>query len=454
MTVTAQHPHLGKPEGRLAAEDGDPRVAMLFRPMSAHQIIAVGMTVVLSMLDGFDVMAMTFAAPAIKTAWSINPGQLGLLLSSGLLGMAAGSLLIAPAADLLGRRRLVFLSLLIMMAGTAWTATTHDVASLMASRVFSGLGIGALISVITSLAAEYANARRRDLCLTLMAAGFPLGGILGGLLAASLLPVYGWPAIFIAASAFGLVMLVAAVIFLPEPIAPMIARPGRATLARVNAYLRRCRAPAISQLPAPPQDARQAPFKALFRSGMAGGTIMIASIYFLHVVTLFFVQSWVPSLMAGLGFAPTKAALIGVCVNVGGVIGGPLLGATSMRLGLKRLVLLAIGGGAALTAAFGAIPANFTLLALGAGAMGFFMQSGMMGLYAVIARTFPAHMRASGTGLVIGIGRIGSVLGPAVAGALMMLGISRGGVAIAMAAPALAAALLLLGFRVRAPDTP
>jgi MFS transporter, AAHS family, 4-hydroxybenzoate transporter len=175
----------------------DPRVALLRAPMSVFQKIAVALTVCLCTLDGFDVMAITFAAPAIRTAWSVNQAQLGLVLSSGLLGMAIGSLLIAPAADLLGRRCMIFLSLVLMIGGDLRSSATHTVADLMLARVVTGLGIGAMIAVISSLAAEYANARRRDFCLTLMGAGFPVGGLLGGLLAADLLPTYGcWRAPF------------------------------------------------------------------------------------------------------------------------------------------------------------------------------------------------------------------------------------------------------------------
>ena len=422
--------------------------------MSLYQKIAVGYTVCLCMLDGFDVFAITFAAPAIKAAWKVGPAQIGLALSSGLLGMAAGSLLIAPAADLIGRRRLVFISLALMILSTLRTAFTHSIPELMVTRFFTGLGIGAMIAVITSLAAEYANSRNRDFCLTMMGAGFPFGGVIGGLLAAFLLSRYGWPALFLASGSLGTVLLIAAWIGLPEPIAPMIARPRGDTLVRVNAYLAKCGMATIAALPPPPQNARTSPFRALFQPGVAGATLLVTSIYFLHVITLFFVQSWVPSLIVSEGFSPARAPLVAVWVNIGGITGGLLLGATSMRFGLKRLVVIALVGGAVLTAVFGSIPPNFLLLAIGAAAMGFFLQSGMMGLYAVIGRTFPAHMRASGTGLAIGVGRIGSAIGPALAGQLLTVGLHRNIVALVMAVPSMIAAALLLRFRVVPPDTP
>ena len=234
----------------------------------------------------------------------------------------------------------------------------------------------------------------------------------------------------------------------------MIARPKRDTLVRVNAYLERCRMPPVSELPAPPQNANSAPLKNLFAPGMAGMTLLITGIYFLHVITLFFVQTWVPLLVAGEGFPPARAGLIGVFVNVGGILGGLILGANSVRFGLKTMVVVALGGGAVVTAIFGSIPPTFSVLALGAAAMGLFLQGGMMGLYAVVARAFPAHMRASGTGLIVGVGRIGSAIGPALAGQLLTMGLARGSVEIAMAVPSLVAALLLLKLQVRPPNIP
>lgn len=432
----------------------DPRVDQLAQPMSAHQKVAIFVIVLLCVVDGLDVMAITFAVPAIKALWGIDQAQVGLILSSALLGMAVGSLFIAPLADILGRRRLIFLSLATMIAGTLWTAVSQSVVELMWSRVFTGLGVGAMVAVISSMTAEYANTRSRDFCQTMFGIGFPIGGLLGGVLAGALLPVYGWTSIFYAASAFGIVLLPVVWLYLPEPIAPMMARPGRDTLARVNAYLQRCGREPIDELPTPPATARVAPLKALFATGMAGVTLLITAIYFMHVVTLFFVQSWAPSLVVSLGFAPGQAALIAVFVNVGGILGGPLLGVSSMRVGLKALVIIAMCGGAIVTALFSLLPPSFVLLALGSAAMGFFLQSAIMGLYAVVARTFPADMRASGTGFVIGVGRIGSAISPLLAGVLMTAGLSRSDVAFVMAAPALLAALLLFKFRVQPADTP
>ena len=164
----------------MAIPANDPRQLLLNAPMSRFQVMAVATTVALCALDGFDVFATTFAAPALLVDWGISKAQLGVALSAGLLGMAIGSLLLSPLADTFGRRRMLFTALSIMMLGTLWTAFVGGLAGLVASRLFTGLGIGAMIGVIMPLSAEYSNARRRDLSVSLFAVGFPFGGIVGG----------------------------------------------------------------------------------------------------------------------------------------------------------------------------------------------------------------------------------------------------------------------------------
>jgi AAHS family 4-hydroxybenzoate transporter-like MFS transporter len=436
------------------AATADPRATILAAPMSPAQIIAIAVTFGLAMLDGYDVFTVTFAAPALRGEWGIGQAQIGFVLSSGLLGMAAGSLFIAPSADILGRRKLIFLSFAMMILGTFWSAFTHNLSELVQSRILTGLGIGTMIAVGNPLCAEYASAKRRDLAVSLLNIGYPLGGVLGGSLAAYLLPTYGWRAIFISASVFGLIMLALSWLLLPEPVACLIARPKSNSLARVNDFLRRCGHPPVTQLPPPPANAKAAPISLLFRDGMTRTTLQVTAIYFLHVVTLFFIQSWVPSLVAGEGFSPSQAAIVAVWVNLGGIVGGAFIGATTVRFGLKPLVIAAMCGGAIMTAAFGAFPPNLNLLKGAAFVTGFFTFGGMIGLYAVLARTFPAHIRVSGTGLVIGVGRIGSAISPLAAGLLLAAGLGRPGVSLLMAAPTLVAAIVLLSFRVKDPTTP
>ena len=430
----------------------DPRQLLLEAPMSGFQTRAVATTVALCALDGFDVFAITFAAPALLKEWGLGKAQLGIALSAGLLGMALGSLLLSPLADSFGRRRMLFVALGIMILGTAWTAVVGGLGGLIASRLFTGLGIGAMIGIIMPLAAEYANARRRDLAVALFSVGFPIGGIIGGFVSSYLLAEFGWRSIFYAASGFGVLMGVVSAWMLLDPVGLVIARPGSDGLARVNRFLARCGHGAVDALPPPPED-RNIPLGRLFAKGMAASTVQITLIYFLVVIPVFFMQTWLPTLIADLGIAPSQAASISAFFSIGGVIAGVMIAVSSARLGLRTLLNVTLIGGAIMIVLFSRLAADPPLLIAAAAVAGFFVQGSMVSLYAVVARTFSVEMRASGTGFVIGIGRIGSILPPLLAGALAAVGLDRTGIAITMAVPALIALVLFIRFTIRPPTT-
>ncbi|QUT05720.1 MFS transporter [Sphingobium phenoxybenzoativorans] len=426
------------------------RERLLASPMSRFQITAVAMVIALCALDGFDVFAITFAIPEIEREWRVGKTELGMVLSAGLLGMAIGSLFIAPLADLWGRRRVLIPSLAVVTAGTAWSSMASGPLDLGLSRLTTGIGIGAMIAIINPLAAEYANARRRDLCVTLLNLGFPAGAIAGGMIAAWILPQFGWRALFLWATVLGAVMLLLSIRWLVEPIASVLARPSENTLERANAYLALCNQPLLAALPErAAKDKEPSALSLLRRPDMAVVTLYVMTIYFLYVVSLFYIQSWIPSMVVGAGFDPSQAARVSVWMNIGGILGGLTLGMLSERIGLKYCVALAFTGGALTIGAFGLVPVQIGIFMATGALLGFFTIGGMAGLYAVVSRSFPAEARASGTGLVIGIGRLGSAIAPTVAGLLFALGFGRSSVSIVMAVPALIAASMLLRVKMR-----
>ena len=411
--------------------------------MSRAQVAAVAVTVALSALDGYDVLSITFAAPAIAQAWGIGKAALGGLLSAGLAGMSLGSLVLAPLADAVGRRRLVLGSLGLMAAGMLLSACAASLSQLVACRVLTGLGIGAMVAVINPLAAEFANDRRRALALALMAMGYPLGGLVGGLASAVLLRLYGWPAVFLAGVAAAGLLIPVVLLFLPEPLAFLLARRRGDTLARVNALLVRCGLePAIAL---PPEAARgSAGYAAVFAPRQVGTTIRITLANLLFVMAVYHVLSWLPQMVAEAGFAPSTASLVAAIANLAGIAGGVILGWLARRAGLNRLTAATMIGLGFATAAFGLTPASLPLLVMAAGVCGFFLFGGIAGLYATFAVSFTAEGRASGSGFVIGIGRIGSAVAPLIGGWLFASGFGHAAVSAIFGACAVLAGLVLL----------
>ncbi len=323
---------------------------------------------------------------------------MGTAFSVGLVGMAIGSFLIAPVADVRGRRALTMVSLVLMIAGSIWTALAGGLAGLIASRLLTGLGVSTMIAAVIPLAAEYSNARRHDLCVSLLNVGCPIGSVAGGLLAAHLLPSYGWCAVFVCAAGLGAAMLAVSWVWLPESLPSLIARPHRTAraqadaLAQVNAFLTRCGHTAVTRLPTP-ASRKTVPLVNLFHDGMAATTLKVTATYFLYVMTNFYLQTWVATLIANLGFPAAQAEAVAVWVSLGGICGGVTVSALSGRVGLKGVAIAAQLGAVTSIVALGFTPANLGLLRIASAVTGFFTLGAMIALYSVVARAFPPGAR-------------------------------------------------------------
>ncbi len=419
----------------------DPRTIIDHSPMSWLQVRGIAVIFSLNALDGFDLLSITFAAPNIARLWSLDAHAVGLLISAGLAGMAIGSLLFAPMADRVGRRpvALVFLSfiaigMLLASAASSWTA-------LLALRLFTGLGIGAIIPSITSLTAEYSNARRRHLAVTFIAIGFPIGALVGGAVAAWLLIHYEWRSIFL----FGGVMTALSVPVvwrsMPESIGFLLTRRPPGALERVNRALAMMGHAPVPVLPE--AVAQRAVWFDVVKSNLLARTLVLLATYFLHSATYYYAITWIPSVVAELGYSASQATQVSVWANMGGAIGGMVVGLLASHFPIRTVMAVMLACSAVLVAVFGGAPGELTLLKLAAAVMGLFLTGSVIGFYALMTASFPTAVRASGIGLVIGIGRFGSVLGPAAAGVLFSVGLDRWQTALIMATGSLAAAAIL-----------
>lgn len=430
---------------------GDPRAMIDAAPMSRPQIVAVAITSALSALDGYDVLSVTFAAPGLTQDWGLGRAALGVVLSSGLVGMAIGSLLLAPVADVIGRRRTVMINLLLMMTGMLMSAFSQSIGELTVWRVVTGIGIGSMVPIITPLAVEFANERRRALSLAIMSIGYPIGGTVGGFVAAVLLHWFDWPAVFLFGAVLALLLLFVVALWLPEPLAFLVERRNDGTLGRVNTLLARFGLPAIAALPPIPDAPKSSPYRAIFARGQRAATLRITAVNLLFIMTVYYVLSWMPQMVADSGFSPSIATMVAALASLGGIISCILVGIVAPRVNLRTLVAsLMIGLGIA-TPIFGFTPPSLPLLALMGVIAGGFLYSGITGLYALIVDTFEPRMRATGVGFVMGVGRAAGALAPLIAGTLFAIGAGRGEVSAALGAGALIAGLIVYAPRHRLP---
>lgn len=419
--------------------------AIRFGRMGARQWAAVAVTVGLNALDGFDVLSISFASPSIAKDWGVDRAALGWILSMELMGMAIGSLILGSIADRIGRRPTILVSLVVMTLGMWGAGHAAGIGDLLGWRLLTGLGIGGMLAAINAAAAEFSNDRWRSLAMAMTVIGYPLGGILGGLVVQQLLVAGGWRDIF-QFGALATACFIPLVWFLvPETIAYLERRQGPAALDEINRTLSRFGHGTVVAASRAAQGARHS-VADILRPGLIATTMLMTIAYFAHIISFYYVLKWVPKIVADMGFDPSTAAGVLTWANVGGATGGALFGFLALRIGLKPLTMAALAGSFVMVVWFGLSARTLETLALAVGCAGFFTNSAIVGLYSLFARVFPTHVRATGTGFAIGIGRGGSALAPVAAGYLFQAGFGLGVVSVIMGAGSLVAiaALALL----------
>ncbi|WP_200941453.1 MFS transporter [Caulobacter sp. Root1455] len=423
--------------------DHDPRRLLDERPMGRLQWTVVVLCVLLNALDGFDVLSISFASPGIAKDWGVDRAALGLVLSMELIGMAIGSVLLGGLADRVGRRGVTLGCLATMSLGMAAAPFVWDVPSLSLVRLVTGLGIGGMLACTNAMVAEFTNRRNRYLAVALMAAGYPLGAVLGGSVASVLLASGGWRDVFIFGAACSALCLPLTALLLPESIGFLVAKPPKDALARINRLLVRMGHPVAPRLPSVVDQPRAA-MSELFKPGLLRTTLLLTAGYFAHIMTFYFILKWIPKLVVDMGYAPSTAGGVLVWANVGGLTGAVLLSVLTLRFPLRPLVITAMLASVVMVSVFGRPHADLFELRLVAAVAGFCTNAGVVGFYALLAQAFPTPVRAGGTGFAIGVGRGGAALGPVVAGLMFAQGFGLFVVACCMAAGSLLAALAVL----------
>lgn len=421
----------------------DPRDTISNSPMSWLQIIAVAITVGLNALDGFDVLSISFASPGIMAEWGIDRAALGIVLSMELIGMALGSIFLGGVADKIGRRPTVLGCLVLMTVGMFMVTTVKGLVDLSVWRIITGVGIGGMLAAINAVAAEFSSRKRRDLCVPIMAIGYPIGAVIGGTIVARLLVGHDWRSVFYFGAGITAAFIPLVYWLVPESVHWLTRKQPAGALDRINRILERFGRAAVTSLPVISAEVRKRSASDLFAPGLAVLTVLVTAAYFLHVITFYFIVKWVPTIVVGMGFAPAKAAGVLVWVNVGGATGGAVLGLLTQRFGVKQLTIAMMLLSTVMVVLFGRTAPDLQRLAMICAAAGFCTNAAIVGMYAIFAQAFPTHVRASGTGFAVGIGRGGAMLAPVVAGFLFQGGYALPTVAIAMSLGSVLAAGLL-----------
>jgi AAHS family 4-hydroxybenzoate transporter-like MFS transporter len=416
------------------------------RPLSPFQARTILLCGLVLMLDGFDAQCIGFLAPPISESLAIPLPAFGRVFAAGLTGLMIGAMTAGPIADRWGRKWTVVMSTVVFAAFSLLTARVNSFDELVLLRFFTGLGLGGAMPNVVALTSEYAPKRLQPVFVTMLFCGMPLGALVAGLASSLMIPAWGWRSVFYLGGILPLAAALVLIPALPESVRFLTAR--RADPRRISRILARI-SPELAGTPlnltAPEANNRKGtPVRHLFTEGRASGTVLLWVPFFMNLLMIYFIVNWLPGLLRESGM-PVSAGVAAVSIfSLGGIIGSLIEGRLIRALGAYRVLLaefalcVLLAGALAMSGASYALMMSVTLL------LGVSVQGAQAGLNALSASFYPTTMRSTGVGWALGVGRIGSIIGPVLGGMLLLRGWRPQEILLAGMAPAACAALAVL----------
>ena len=391
------------------------------RPIGLAQRTVIALCAFVAMLDGLDLQSIGLAAPAMGGELHIAPQAFGPVFSAALAGLALGAFLFGPVADRAGRKRVLVGATFCFGFFTLATAYAGSLPELLACRFLAGVGLGGAMPSFISLASEYVPKARRAAVVSLLWAGFPLGGVVGGLLGSRIIPAYGWQSIFVVGGVLPILSSMLLAIALPESVSFLVAT-GKSEY-RIGRTLRRI-FPDVStageiRFEFVKEIAPRATLPQLFRSGRAAVTLLLWASFFFAFMILVTNSSWSPILLRRVGIAAEQSALALALFNFGSLFGSAAAGMLLNRFGTLRVLPPTLTLGALAYATVGWSAPSLDAVMIAQGLFGLLLGCASSGLIALSAIYYPVAIRSTGVGWATGIGRLGSVAGPLAVGQMV-----------------------------------
>jgi len=392
-------------------------------------------------MDGFDVQAWGYVAPSLFTEWGI-PSAAGRVASLTLMGVLVGSLLFSMLADKIGRRPVLIGATLYFSLLTLITARVTSLEQLLAIRFIGGLGLGAIMPNAVALVGEYSPKRSRVMAMLVVSNGFTIGAAVAGFIATYLIPNFGWRSVFYFGGTVPLVIGLLMFIGLPESLQFLTLRKkSAATIAR---WLKRIE-PGVEIRPdtrfvVNEEQKGGVPIFTLFHEGRATGTLLLWTMQFMNLINLYMLSTWLPTIARGMGMTTTAALMVGTMFQTGGAVGSVAIGQPIQKWGFFGVLIACFAGAGVMIALIGQPGLTATFLFVVVFLAGFGILGGQAGNNALAATYYPTDLRSTGVGAALGIGRIGSILGPSAA-EFMRPRYSTHQLFIAFAVPALLSAV-------------
>ena len=415
-------------------------------PFTRAQVGIMVLSSLVALLDGFDTQSISFVASAIARSLNVPITSFGPIFGAGTFGMVLGALTLPLLCDCWGRRRLIIASVVLFGIFSLATIWVQSFSMLFVLRLLTGLGVGAAVPCMIPLISEYSPSRIVTQVITIVTCSWPLGAVLGGIICAKIIPIWGWQSVFVLAGVLPIVLAGFLLLYLPESIRFLAAQENDA--GRIAVTLRR-----IYPTAAVSAEDRFThsevvlgglPLKHLLSGGRIATTLLLWITFFMDFLVMFFIFNWLPPLLQQGNVPIDKAILATVLFNLGGIAGCLLLGVLMARLGQFIVVALAFAVGTVSVAAIGLFGAEVGPLMLAVFVAGFCLIGAQGCGNALAAMLYPTSIRSTAVGWAYGIGRIGSIIGPVAAGILLTLGWGMNSLFWIAALPLLVASLAML----------
>jgi len=386
-------------------------------PFTPFQARCVAIAVLAVVLDGFDIQVLGVAMPALMKGWGLDKAAFVPVIALGLLAMSIGTALSGWLGDRIGRRPCLIGAMVIFGLGTLAAAQTTGLPGFFVARVLASLGLGGAVPVAVAMLAEFTPRRHRGLAVTAGMICTPLGGLLAGLVAAWVLPGHGWPALFVVGGALPLVLALVLVLGLPESPAFLVAKGRQGDLARLAGRLG-----ATVGVMARAGGRAKSQFSALFGGGLTGTTLLVWGLFLGGLTAAYTAFNWLPTLLVRTGHAMATGSLALAAFNFGGILGTVVGALVIGRLGSRLVITSYALAGVAAAGASVAVLAHTQQAGLIEAAMavtGFCIVGVQTMLFALASHAYPDHLRATGVGAALGVGRLGALASSAIGAVLV-----------------------------------
>ena len=400
--------------------------------------------------DGYDLSSISMAAPALSQAWHLPGAAFASSFVMSSVGIMAGALISGPIGDRIGRKPVLLGSLMLLMVSSLACVWAASVPALAALRFFTGFGIGTLMPATVSLSSDYLPDRLRASAIMVVFTGAPLGGFLGGQVVAQLLPIYGWKVIFVIGGVLPMLLIPVVLFWLPESPRILLKR-GRLT-PRAAALLQR-----LNIDPASTGDgldvASGNPVAGLFRDGLAPTTVLLWTLYFANLISMYLIGYWMPTVLHMSGLTPADSVFAASLRDAGPLLSIFILAPLSQRFTPQSVLAFSLGAGILAIGAVGLLDMPYLPLLATIFVIGCCTTGSMTVINGMTAALYPARVRNTGMGWALGVGRLGGIGGPWLGGLLLGIGWPPRQIFLFACVTALIAAVcvVLLRLQVRAP---